>query len=256
MINLPPETFAELERLQTTITTYAGVVSRVGPEMIAKKAQDLRIQLYKGFADHRWQGSGKDPRNNKGIAFIEMRARAKLGRAIGNGVKIRTGLTTPAANAPTMAYRTVQGKAGSRRKLLVPTTERQRLVWTELARRQSGRRVLGVSFLMKRWRNVRDDQGNRIKVLKANVTARNELVMGEQIYEQRDFANKRVLGRITLRSNSATIEGFLGAHSTISNRYAILAGAMRAVREDIEVYLNRKLGGSTFSDCVDAAKST
>ena len=78
--------------------------------------------------------------------------------------------------------------------------------------------------------------------------------MGEVVHEQRDFGNRRVLGRITLRSNSATIEGFLGAHSTISNRYAILAGAMRAVREDTEVYLNRKLGGETFAQCAAAAR--
>lgn len=253
MINLPPETFAELERLQTTLATYAGVTSRVGPELIARKAQDLRIQLYKGFAEHRWMGSGRGPQNNRGIAFIEMRARAK----VGEGTVLRKSLKesqTPAANAPTMAYRTVIGAGGTRRKLLVPTTLRQRLVWTELARRQSGRRVLGVSFLMKRWRNSRDEQGNRIQVLKKNVTARNELDMGEVVHEQRDFGNHRLLGRITLRSNSATIEGFLGAHSTISNRYAILAGAMRAVREDTEVYLNRKLGGETFAQCATAAR--
>jgi hypothetical protein len=248
MINLPPETFAELERLQTTLATYAGVTSRVGPELIARKAQDLRIQLYKGFAEHRWQGSGRGAKNNRGVAFVEMRARSKQG----DGTVLRKNLVA-ASNAPTMAYRTVIGKAGIRRKLLVPTTERQRLVWTELARRQAGRRVLGVSFLMKRWRNTRDDQGNRIKVLKANVTARNELDMGEVVHEQRDFGNRRVLGRITLRSNSATIEGFLGAHSTISNRYAILSTAMRAVREDTEVYLNRKLGGDTFARCASAA---
>ena len=252
MIHLPAETFAELERLQTTLATYAGVVSRVGPEMIARKAQDLRIQLYKGFAQHRWQGSGRGAQNNRGVAFVEMRARAKQGR----GTVIRPGIVAVSANAPTMAYRTVVGKAGIRRKLLVPTTLRQRLVWTELARRQAGRRVLGVSFLMKRWRNTRDEQGNRIKVLKANVTARNELDLGEVVHEQRDFGNRRVLGRITLRSNSATIEGFLGAHSTISNRYAILSGAMRTVREDIEVYLNRKLGGDTLAKCESAARSS
>lgn len=249
MINLPPETFAELERLQTTLATYAGVATRFGPEMIARKAQDLRIQLYKGFAEHRWMGSGRGAKDNRGIAFIEMRARAKEGR----GTAIRPGLVV-SPNAPTMAYRTVTGAAGTKRKLLVPMTLRQRLVWTELARRQSGRRVLGVSFLMKRWRNSRDEQGNRIQVLKKNVTARNELDLGEVVHEQRDFGNRRVLGRITLRSNSATIEGFLGAHSTISNRYAILAGAMRAVREDTEVYLNRKLGGETFAQCAAAAR--
>ena len=250
MLNLPPETFAELERLQTTLATYAGVTSRVGPELIARKAQDLRIQLYKGFSEHRWMGSGRGAQNNRGIAFIEMRARAKEGK----GTVIRPGLVAVSPNAPTVAYRTVTGAGGTRRKLLVPTTWRQRQVWTELARRQSGRRVLGVSFLMKRWRNSRDEQGNRIQVLKKNVTARNELDMGEVVHEQRDFGNRRVLGRITLRSNSATIEGFLGAHSTISNRYAILAGAMRAVREDTEVYLNRKLGGETFAQCATAAR--
>jgi hypothetical protein len=250
MINLPPEIFAELERLQTTLATYAGITSRVGPELIARKAQDLRIQLYKGFAEHRWQGSGRGAKNNRGVAFVEMRARAKQGK----GTVLNPNLVAIAANAPTMAYRTVVGKAGIRRKLLVPLTVRQRLVWTELARRQAGRRVLGVSFLMKRWRNTRDEQGNRIKVLKANVTARNELDMGEVVHEQRDFGNRRVLGRITLRSNSATIEGFLGAHSKISNRYAILSTAMRAVREDTEVYLNRKLGGDTFARCATAAR--
>ena len=249
MITLPPETFRELELLQTTLATYAGVTSRATTEWVGRKAQDLRIQLYREFSDHRWNGSGRGAKDSRGIAFVEMRARAKLG----DGTVLRKNLTV-AANAPTMILRTITGKAGARRRLLVPASERQRLVWTELARRQAGRRVLGVSFLMKRWRNTRDAEGNRIKVLKANVTARNELTLGEEVHEQHDFANRRLLGRVTIRATSATIEGFLGAHSKISNRYSILASAMRTVREDTEVYLNRKLGGDTFAQCAAAAR--
>jgi hypothetical protein len=232
----------ELLRLQHALNVYAGVTKRSSADFVSRKIYDLRVQLYRGFHAQRWKGTRKGSRQSKGIAFREMRARAKQGQ----GITFKQGLTLN-GKAPEFFTRRKGGKQ-------IKLSEHQKLVWSELARRQSGLGVLGVSFLLKRWRRKKeiDEDGKTIirRELRENRTARvySEMFGGVEVHEQRDYGNRKLLSRAEVGTNSATLTGYLPAHDKVSQRYGILAAALRSVREDTEVYLNRKLGPQTLRE--------
>jgi hypothetical protein len=211
---------AELDALQRALTLYQGLSRKGAIEATHKKADDLRIQLYKGFASHKWRGSRKGSKRSRGVAFVEMRQRARQGR----GTKLRAGITA-SASAP------LTDKHGR------TLTTHQRLVWSELARRQSGQNVLAVAFLMRRWRS--NSQG---RSLRSNVSARIDTSLLEATHQQRDRQGKRLLGEVRLTTNGAELSGFVEGHQQIAQRYGIVPAALRSVRADTEIYLRRKLG--------------
>jgi hypothetical protein len=129
-------------------------------------------------------------------------------------------------------------------------SEYQRRVWTELARRQSGIGVLAVSFLLKRWRYRKGDDGKVARFLVANKTKLG--LLGDVTFEtieQRNFKNSRTLGRVILGTESVRITGYTAGISAIGNRYGLTGRAFSAVTADMVPYFQRKLG-SQFADAM------
>lgn len=226
---LDPVTAFELERLNRALGLYI-VASRLSiREALEKKANDLRIQLFRGYWQQRWRGSRRGAVESRGIAFAQMRARARQGQ----GVRIRPG-TEISADAPTIGLR--RQRQGARATFRL--SPYQRLVWTELARRQAGVGVLGVAFLLRRWHYR---QGGRR--LGANVTRGVAVdVQGVTRHQQESFNRRRVIGEVVLGPNFAELSGFVEGQSAVASRHSILISAMRAVTTDMEPYLARKFG--------------
>lgn len=229
-VSIDPATLAELEQLQRALALYGGLSKRDATLSAHKKAQDLRVQLFRGYAARKWRGSRRGAKTSRGVAFIEMRQRAR----VRVGTRLRRNLR-PSPAAPTTDKR---GRTLS---------THQRLIWTELARRQSGQQVLAVAFLMRRWRS--NAQG---RTLRANVTARVDVSVLEAVHEQRDRQGRRLLGQVRLTATGAELSGFVEGHQQIAARYGIVPAALRSVRADTEVYLRRKLGES-FAEATRAA---
>lgn len=121
----------DMFRLQRNFKEYVKVYKKSEDEILNKKGNDLRIQLFKGFWAQRWK------KGNKGGAFKLLKALV----AAGKGVYVRLmRLVEPWASQ--LPDKTKSGK---------PLNIRQKLVAQEMMRRQAGVGILGVSFLRKRW---------------------------------------------------------------------------------------------------------
>ena len=223
-VTLSPEAQNELGALHDTLLAYEVASKKSLADILHSKAYDVRVQLFRGYWAQRYRGTRKGSAESKGVAFSQMRQRARQG----SGISLR-GAIVPGAKAPIEYYqrRKLRGAHGTTRRLRVPISMStyQRNVWTELARRQQGVGVLGVAFLMQRW--------------KKNVAPTSP----RQVFEQTDY-HRKVLGRATLSPSAASIEGLVPGQTEISSRYGILAAALKNVRQDTEVYLSKHLGGS------------
>lgn len=122
---------SQLDRLQANLKKYAAVSKKDEDEILNKKGNDLRIQLYRGFKKAKWKGGKK-------IAERELKRRSKAG--IGTLVRLKYLTDRYSANAPKT------DKTGK------PLSLWQQLVWQETQRRQRGIGLLGVTFLQKRFR--------------------------------------------------------------------------------------------------------
>jgi hypothetical protein len=214
----------EIDRLGRAIAVYASLGKLSLQELVRKKAYDLRIKLYRGYRAARWTGARKGSMESRGVAFTEMRRRAREGE----GIVFKKGRSTPTGSHPDTDRR---GRALSQYQLQV---------WNELRRRQAGIGVLAVSFLLKRWRWVKGEDGQRIKILKTNST-KLDLISQTEIQEQPSRTGE-VLARVTLAPGNARIEGFTEGLAAVGDRSGIVPLAIRAVSLDTEIYLARKLG--------------
>lgn len=120
---------SQLNRLNVRLRQYLDLTKKNEDEVLNKKGNDLRIQLFKLFYAQKFGGKGK-----KKIAWKELKDRTKAGR----GTYVRQKYLT----------RAVPFVDKNGRKL----SPWQRLVAQETARRQSGIGLLGVTFLQRRWR--------------------------------------------------------------------------------------------------------
>ena len=190
----------ELKKLGIVLSAYLEVNKRERQSLIRKKGIDAGIKLHKGFKRQRWKGG-------KSVAVREMRRRAKAGK----GTKVRDRALS--LNAPN------RSKKG--RKL----NWWQKLVWQETFRRQSGIGVLGVSFLMRRYRKgiLQGNPGARIT--KANRSRKNGIISTIQVSKDR-----------------FEITGFFPGTHTVSVRYGILSTAVREVTVDSLQYVKKKTG--------------
>jgi hypothetical protein len=187
---------SDLLRLQRNLQAYAKVRhKKTTDEILNQKGNDLRIQLFRGFWAQRWKKGRNLVRNLL---------------AQGRGILVRL-------------MRLVPQWAGK-----IPATDKrgralnlyQKLVAQEIARRQSGTGVLGVSFLRKRWRfkdNARFLVTNRTRGLGMAAS-----------FEKKD--------------DSFVISGFTPGLARVAQTYGILNKALARVSADIEKYLARKLG--------------
>lgn len=120
----------DLMRLTRNLREYIKVNKRSEDELLNKKGNDLRIQLYRGFWAQRWKAK-------KGGGFRLLKALV----ASGKGFLVRKmQLVEPWASQVPQTDK--KGRA---------LNEYQKLVAQEATRRQAGAGVLGVSFLRKRW---------------------------------------------------------------------------------------------------------
>lgn len=189
-----------LEGLNEMLRHYAEVSKSSEDTILAKKGNDLRIQLYRQFRRARWKGG-------KSIAHREMVRRRKAGR----GTLVRPATIAKAGPAP----------AGM--------NKRQWLVAQEIKRRQAGIGVLSVGFLLRRWRSWRG--GRR---LAANRTQAAVSVVTEH---SREFG---LISSIEQHPGSFRLRGFVPGQDVVSERYGLMAAAMHAVTADMAPYVARK----------------
>lgn len=191
-----------LTRLNQKLAEYASIYTRLTvPEILEKKGNDLRIQLFKLFRAFRY-GKGK-----KGIAWAELERRSKAGR--GTFVRLRT-LSNRWGSPPEMTA------AGKRKPYKL--SQWQKLVWQETDRRQAGIGVLAIGFLSK----------DRQKGFKGPKLTRNE------------SKELGTLVEISANEHSYTISGFTPGLVAVANKYDIANRALAEVEEDLDRYLNRK----------------
>lgn len=191
---------SEIFRIQRNLQAYAKVRHKKSvDEILNQKGNDLRIQLFRGFFAQRWK---------KGRGSASRLLETLL--AQGRGILVRLMQLVPkwAGKIPQT------DKRGRALNLY------QKLVAQEIARRQSGIGVLGVSFLRKRWR-FKDNA----RFLATNVTRG----FGKAVtFEKQDDA--------------FIITGFTPGLARVAAKYGVLTNAFRVVSQDIEKYLERKLG--------------
>jgi hypothetical protein len=195
-----------LTRLGKKLVDYYHVLKRLTlSEIIEKKGNDLRIQLYRLFAEERF--GGKSGRKS-GIAWRELKRRSKAG--IGTMVREKS-LNNRWGAPPALT----QGTKQKAHKLSLW----QQLVWQETTRRQRGIGVLGVSFLSNRFRY--NKQGKYLVENKSRT-------LGTLVQIKKD-------------DTSYTITGFTPGMVEVANRYNIADRAIAEVEKDLDKYLDRKL---------------
>jgi hypothetical protein len=202
--------YKALETLSENISKYALVSGLTISEILDKKGNDLRIQLFKGFWNQKFGGKGA---KKKDIAFRELARRTKGG--LGTLVRLKF-LDTQWGEAPSV------GKTGR------PLSLWQKLVWQETMRRESGIGILGVSFLSKRFRfRKTTDALSGLRTVERYSVANVSKTLGELV-------------RISKDAESFTIHGMTPAMNEISERYGIKTAAINAVNADMRPYLDRK----------------
>lgn len=200
----------QLDLLQNSLAQYTIASGKSKTEVLDKKGNDLRIQLYRGFKEAKWKG-GKD------IAWREARRRHRSGK----GTIVRSNFLDDKYGSPPKFQRRKGYRSKSLRKTvaLVPLNMRQQLVWQELVRRSRGIGVLAASWLFLRYRY--------------NKTEGRFLVRNKS----------KTLGTLTLADrtpDSLRLIGFTPGMVEVSNRYGIADRAVREVNQDMEPYIRRK----------------
>lgn len=196
-----------LEALNSDLALYMRLSGKTAQEVLEKKGRDLGIQLYRGFTDAKWGGSGAAP----GIARLELRARTAAG--IGTRVRPELLMRYRSGRAADRAVRAAGGRVpGGRRSLW------QRIVGGEVALRQSGRGSLAASFLLFRRRSSQ----------------------ARGVTYQVNRISKRA-GYVERGENYLRIVGLTPGLAEVDRRYGITAGAIAAVRADMAPYFLRKL---------------
>ena len=209
----------QLHRVNEVLTEYVRLSKRQPDEVLEKKGRDLNIKIFQGFWALRFKSARSHRRKGavfSGPAFDEAAAR-------GWRVKVRAGLTLSGDYRLARAKTTGGGK-GKRSGL----NNRALLVAQELAMRQRGGGLLGVSFLQHRWRRgKRTEKGPT----------------GSYLVQNRSGA----LGLLSSVRKGVTADG---AFLTITNQApgvaimdrnrSIIRNALAAVRGDTLIYLDRK----------------
>lgn len=196
-----------LTRLNKKLTDYKLVLKRLTiPEILDKKGNDLRIQLWKLFWYQKFGGPGK---KKESIASKELARRAKSGK----GIIVR-------ARELDAKWGTPPDIANGRKRKGYKLSLWQKLVWQELQRRISGIGLLAIGFLSRRFRS----NNARGRYLVENVSK-----------------SLGPLVQIKKEETSFTITGFTPYLVELSNRYNIANRAIAGVEKDIDKYLDRKL---------------
>lgn len=193
----------EIRRLDENIRQYRTWSRLTTAEVISKKGNDLRIQMFRGMKSRRWGG-----KNSKGIAAREFKER-------GGRIKVRSGLDI--ANTPEFGK---AKKGGKPRRLSLSA----RRVAAELTLRQKGIGVLGAAFLVRRW-NAKKSR------LRRNTTgAGGNAMLAEFAFDSSPLSD----------TAQYVATGYYPGIDIVSGRYAITRGAIAKVSADMEKYIKRK----------------
>ena len=195
---------AAVDAVSRKLKEYVRVTGKTAFDVMDKKGNDLRIQMFRGMFEKKFGGRRKG--RNKTIAYLEFARRSKAG----SGIKVRSDVSVDGAPAV--------DKNGK------PLSEWQRKVWGELAARTKGQGLLGIAFLKNKW----SKPGGRIV---RNKMSRKLGMLAKYTTDESVLAN----------SASFTLEGFVDGSKTVSDRYGIAAKALSRVGADIDKYLARKL---------------
>lgn len=198
----------ELARLNQGLRLYAQLARKTMDEVLEKKGRDLGIQLYRGFRGVRWKG--------KGIAYREFRRRLRAGQ--GTRVRTREILDKWKARIPLVQNVTKRGiRRGRVATDTYPTSQWQRAVAQELARRQAGQGALAASFL---WMRRRSSQA------RGTYYVRNK--------------TGRPLGYVEKGAEYFRIVSLQPGADVVDQRYGIVARAAATVMSDMAPYIDRK----------------
>jgi hypothetical protein len=217
-----------LALVNATLNEYVRVQHKltVG-EVLEKKGRDLGIKLFEGFWKLRQKGLTKWMREPDNAVFSG--PMFTLAKKRGWATKVRT---TELEGPYASLYDTGQASkfiGRGKRTTFVPSgpgnralTKSALLVAQELATRQRGVGLLGVSFLSKRWRNRDESKGGDYLV--PNTSAK----LGElSTIEQSVDAQGNGFFRITNKTPGV---------ATMDDKLGIISAALTAVRQDMLVY--------------------
>lgn len=192
-------TVSGIDALNTSLRQYILLSKKTAWQALDKHANALRIALFQRYWSVRWA--------------------AKLGFKMpspGRGVIVRskTMIGDYSDSAPT---KTTGGHK---------VNWYQKLVWQEIARRQKGIGLLGISFLFRRW------NPDKTRLIENKSRLIGTLARVESRYQINNESQLEA---------SATITGTAPGMKKVSDRYGIEAGAIKDTTENINVYVRRKL---------------
>lgn len=207
----------DIGRLNDELALYVKLSKLTAEEAVAKKGLDLNIKLFRGFWALRTRG-GRSAW--AGPMFTEAKAR-------GWRVRVRRKVIEdePYLTIQRQGYieRRRKRKDGTDAVRKVKRARRGLLVAQELARRQRGAGLLGITFLQRRWRS----NATRGRFIAVNKSKR--------------------LGELSMIDTGPLPDGaffrlrvFTPGIDTVGESKGIFATALRQVREDTAVYLVRK----------------
>ena len=212
----------ELDALNATLGAYLQVQSKLTTEeVLAKKGKDLGIKLFQGFWKLRELGRRGD---FDGPLFRQAAARGWRTKLRSKELFKEPYFTIAQfGRTAKMRYRKGEPRPSFGKK----RTARGLLVAQELARRQRGIGLLGLSYLMFRKRDDRND------------------LKGWRLVENKTSRKFGLMSRVTSGIDEAgnayfRIENFTPGIATVGEKQGIFAEAFRAARADMAAYLARK----------------
>lgn len=186
-----------LKELNAKLAQYVKLSKQSAFDACEKKANDLRINLFRRFYDIRLKDQGfKMPKEGRGVIVRQ--------KTLGSKYE---------SDAPKVS------KTG--RKL----NWYQQAVWQEIARRQMGSGLLGISFLFRRWNKN-----------KTGLVENKSRALGALAQVESNIHNDQ-----TGLSASITLRGMAPGMRKVSDRHGVVTGAMQDVKQDMQVYINRKM---------------
>jgi len=210
-MNVNTNAESELSRLSRNLQDYALASKYTMSEVLEKKGNDVRIQLFKLFWEQKFGGGGK---RKSDIAFSELERRSRAGK----GTLVRQKILNSDVGTPPDKSRT-----GKKLSLW------QKLVWQETERRSHGIGVIAIGFLSRRYRTRKRINSSGQAFIERYVDVNRSRALGDLV-------------RITKTEESFSIEGMTPGMAEVASRYNIPTRAMAAVSDDIEPYLARKFG--------------
>lgn len=195
---------------------YVKVSKKLPSQVVAEKANALRIEAYKEFAKHTWQAGRKG-----GVQDF-----AKLRHMSGGGTKVRKSIVDKVRAGTAFNFDKMTKKRRRDRavdKNGTPLSGRRLAVWLELRKRSGGIGYIATSLLDRRYRKPGK---------------------GKPFEETRLVVNKNRKGN-TLTTMDLTPFRFLITMESsgavpVDRKYDAANNAVRAVTADIDIYLTRK----------------